>query len=151
MLVNISSGASRDRWPDERYIAVLKHIRQKCPGLDVILISAVGDSGRAKRIAKAGDVHHRGTESIRDALSLVATADYVLTPDTSIAHAASARGKPAVILFTKNKHPLWGRYKSPGYDVISPDKTMSAIEANAAMDAVDKLLADCAEAGGESE
>jgi ADP-heptose:LPS heptosyltransferase len=147
LLVNISSGQSRDRWPDERYVSVLQHIRKRCPDLDVILISAVRDTGRAGRIAKSADVRHVPTKKLRDALSLVATASYVLTPDTGIAHAASACGKPSVILYTKNKHPLWGRYESPGYDVISPDNTVAAIQVEPVLEAVDELLADCADVG----
>ena len=151
LLVNISSGLSRDRWPDERYISVLQHVRKKCPDLSVILISAARDSSRASGIAKSGDVHYLRTKKLRDALSLVATADYVLTPDTGIAHAASACGKAAVILYTVDKHLLWGLYESPGYDVVSPDKTMSAIHVEQVIAAVDELLADCADVRGESK
>jgi ADP-heptose:LPS heptosyltransferase len=151
LLVNISSGLSRDRWPDERYASVLQHIRKKCPDLGVIVISAARDTDRASRIAKSADVLYLRTKKLRDALSLVATSDYVLTPDTSIAHAASACGKAAVILYTIDKHLLWGRYKSPGYDVVSPDKTISAIQAEQVINAVDELLADCASVTAESK
>lgn len=151
LLVNISSGLSRDRWPDERYVSVLQHIRRKCPDLGVIIIGAARDSDRASRIAKSADVHYLRTKKLREALSLVATADFVLTPDTSIGHAASASGKPAVILYTEGKNVLWGRYKSPGYDVVSSDKTLAAVPVEAVIEAVDKLLANCAPSNAESE
>jgi ADP-heptose:LPS heptosyltransferase len=151
LLVNISSGLSRRRWPDDRYVSVLRHIRKMCPDLDVVVISAARDSRRASGIAKASDVRHVATKKLRDALSLVATANYVLTPDTGIAHAASACGKPAVILYTRGKNVLWGRYKSPGYDVVSADKTLQPIQPDEVNAALDQLLSDCADVRTESK
>jgi ADP-heptose:LPS heptosyltransferase len=80
------------------------------------------------------------TPKLRSALALVATADLVVTPDTSIAHAASACRKPAVILFEKGKEVLWGRYRVPGRNVVSDDKSLATLPLEPVIDAVDELL-----------
>ena len=64
------------------------------------------------------------TPSIRDAFALVATADFVFTPDTSIAHAASAFRKPSVVLFVRGKAERWGLYGTPGANVEHTEGTL---------------------------
>jgi ADP-heptose:LPS heptosyltransferase len=151
LLVNISAGPSRDRWPDEHFISVLRHVRKKFPDLAVVVISAPADASRADRIAKSSDSRLVRTPKIRDALALVATSDFVFTPDTSISHAASACSKPAVILFEKGKEVLWSRYKTPGHDVISPLKSVAAIPVEDAVAALDDMLTNCAPRAAESK
>ncbi|HUQ20757.1 MAG TPA: glycosyltransferase family 9 protein [Gemmatimonadaceae bacterium] len=151
LLVNISAGPSRDRWPDEHFMRVLRHVRQQFPDVDVAVISAPDETNRAYRIATSSDSRFVRTAKVRDALALVATSDFVLTPDTSIAHAASACSKPAVILFQKGKEVLWGRYRIPGHDVVSPEKSLSVLPVEPVLAAVDDLLANCAPSSRESK
>jgi ADP-heptose:LPS heptosyltransferase len=140
LLLNVSAGLSSRRWPDEQYIALIRHVRTSAPEVAVIVIGAPNDSARAIRIAEIGQARYVATPNLRSALGLVATADFVVTPDTSIAHAASACRKPAVILFEKGKEVLWGRYRVPGRDVVSDDKSLATLPLEPVIDAVDELL-----------
>jgi ADP-heptose:LPS heptosyltransferase len=140
LLVNVSAGRSTRRWPDHRYVALVRHLRESAPGVTVVVIGAPLDAARAMRIAENGGVRHVATPKLREALALVATADFVVTPDTSIAHAASACRKPAVILFEKGKETLWGRYGVPGRDVVSDDKSLATLPVEPVIDAVEELL-----------
>ncbi|MEW6268940.1 MAG: glycosyltransferase family 9 protein, partial [Thermodesulfobacteriota bacterium] len=82
------------------------------------------------------------TPTIRDALALLAAADLVFTPDTSIGHGASAFRKPAVVMFLDGKPPLWGLYGAPGVNLASPDQSLASLELEPVLAALDELLAE---------
>lgn len=112
VLINISAGTAERHWPDDRYVAVMRHIRVRESGAVLRVISSPGEAGRAETIARDGGGVAVKTPGIRDAVALVATADFVFTPDTSIGHAASAFEKPAVAMYragTKTRWALQGR------------------------------------------
>jgi ADP-heptose:LPS heptosyltransferase len=140
MLVNMSAGRPMRRWPDERFVELLKHIRSAAPELNVLLISAPAESDRAIRIAADGGARYAPTTNVRDALALVATTDMLVTPDTSIGHAASAFAKPAVILYESGNENLWGGYRIAGRNVVSKDKTLATLPLEPVIEAVDDLL-----------
>jgi ADP-heptose:LPS heptosyltransferase len=140
LLVNISAGLSNRRWPRERFIDLLNHLRATAPMLNVILICAHEDIASGRKISEASNVPLIATPRLRDALALVATTDAVLTPDTSIGHAASACRKPAVILFLQGTEAKWGRYGIPGFNVSSSDETLTSLTLERVRDAVDMLI-----------
>ncbi|HEY9228216.1 MAG TPA: glycosyltransferase family 9 protein, partial [Gemmatimonadaceae bacterium] len=107
VLVNISAGAADRLWPDERYVAVMRHVLGRTGDAVIRIISSPDEADRAERIARKGGGIAVHTPSIRDAVALVATADFVFTPDTSIAHAASALQKPAVAIYGKGSMARW--------------------------------------------
>jgi len=140
LLINVSSGKAARRWPDERFVAVLRRIRLRAPSIRPLLVGAPDEIERAARIARDGDATLVRTASIREALALVASADRVFTPDTSIAHAASAFGKPAVVMYLCRKAAVWGLYGAPGQNLESPDQTLASLPLEPVLRAVDALL-----------
>jgi len=77
---------------------------------------------------------------IRDALALVATADFVLTPDTSIGHAAEAFRRPAVVMFSHGYVERWGLYKTPGHSIASPRRELESLPAEPVLAALADLM-----------
>jgi ADP-heptose:LPS heptosyltransferase len=140
LLVNVSSGKAARHWPDERFVAALHLVRERAPDVRVALIGAPHEAARAAAIARAGEAAHVATPSIRHALALVATSHLVFTPDTSIAHAASAFGKPGVALFLDGKPPLWRLYGVPGASLASPDQTLASLPLGPVLEALSALL-----------
>lgn len=140
LLINVSSGKAARRWPDERFVAVLRRVRLRAPTIQPMLLGAPDEVERATRIAREGGATLVRTASIRDALALVASADRIFTPDTSIAHAASAFGKPAVVMYLDRKAALWGLYGAPGHSLESPDHTLASLQLEPVLRAVDALL-----------
>jgi ADP-heptose:LPS heptosyltransferase len=106
-----------------------------------VVIGAPDEAPRARAIAAAGDATFVETPSVRSAFALLAQADHVFTPDTSIAHAASAFGKPAVVMYLADKAALWGLYGAPGENLESPDQSLASLPLEPVLDAVDALLA----------
>jgi ADP-heptose:LPS heptosyltransferase len=148
VLINISAGSTERLWPEEHYAAVMRRVAERAPGAVMRVIAAPSEADRGERIARAGGGTFVRTPSIRDAFALVATADLVVTPDTSITHAASAFRTPAVVLFVRGKAERWGLYDTPGVNVEHTEGTLSTLNADRVLRAVDEVLDDTIERGG---
>jgi ADP-heptose:LPS heptosyltransferase len=140
LLVNVSAGRPWRRWPEERYLQLLRHVQRDFPGLNIRMICTPVDAERAARIAAGSGVPLAPTPGVRDALALVATTDLVVTPDTSISHAASACRKPAVVLNERGNHLIFGPFRTPGRNVESPNNTLATLPIEPVLAAVDELI-----------
>ena len=105
LLVNLSASEKKRRWPDEKFVEVLRRIRGIASRLPIIAIGLPSEWDRVKQSAEMVGALPVPTPRLRDALAIVGTADMVFTPDTSISHAASAFRKPAVVLLKREHHP----------------------------------------------
>lgn len=139
VLVNISAGSSERRWPDASYASVMRHISSRAPDAAIRVISSPSETDRAEAIANAGAGVAVRTPRIRDAIALVASADFVFTPDTSIAHAASAFQKPAVAIYGKGSRDRWGLYGGPGESVEHSHWDLKDLELDRVLPAVDAV------------
>ena len=141
VLINISAGTGERLWPDERYVAVMQHIRSRSPEATIRVISSPSEVDRAERVAHGGSGEVVRTPAIRDAIALVATADFVFTPDTSIAHAVSALQRPAVAIYGKGSCARWGLYGAPGVSVehTNPDRSLTELGVERVIAAVDEV------------
>lgn len=140
-LVNISAGTSERDWAGARYAAVMKHLREERTDAVLRVISSPGDADRAQRIARDGGGEYAWTPSIRDAFALIATADFVFTPDTSIAHAASAFRIPTVAIYVRGKSERWGLYGTVGENVEHAEPNFETLGVDAVTAAIDRVLA----------
>jgi ADP-heptose:LPS heptosyltransferase len=144
LLVNISAGLAFRRWPAERYVAVIRRALERDAGLRVIVIASPADATLGAQVA--GDsgsprVEFRATAGIRDAVALVATSDLVFTPDTSIAHAASAFGPLTVVMHRLSEPARWGLYPGVGEDIEHAEPTLLTLEVPPVLAAIDRVLA----------
>jgi ADP-heptose:LPS heptosyltransferase len=139
-VINISAGTSERKWSDDGYAAVMKHLRQREPGIALRVIASPADAALAARIAREGGGEYAPTPAIRDAFALVATADFLFTPDTSIAHAASALQIPAVALYVRGKAERWGLYGIPGENVEHSDTTLATLGIEQVLSAIDRVF-----------
>lgn len=98
LLVNLSASEQKRRWPDDRFVTVLRAVRAAHPATPIIVMGLPAEWERVRTVAEAVNAEAVATPQLRDALALVATCDHVFTPDTSISHVASAFNKPAVVL-----------------------------------------------------
>jgi ADP-heptose:LPS heptosyltransferase len=140
-LINISAGTSERRWPDDNYVAVMRHLSAREPATKFIIIASPSERARGEYVARQGDGVFASTPSIRDALALVATADFVLTPDTSIAHAVSAFHKPSVALYVRGKAERWGLYGNVGRNIEHSEPTLETLPFDRVTEAIDAVLA----------
>lgn len=140
-LVNVSVRQAQHVWPADRYVGVLRHLRTRDAGARLIVIGSVEEQRRAMRIAAEGGATFVATPGIRDALGLVATADFVFTPDTSIVHAASAFERLAVALFRPGYAAVWGLYRTVGRNLESDGPTLASLPLDRVLSAIDEVIA----------
>lgn len=148
VLVNISAGSSERQWPDDRYAAVIRHILEHHAGAVVRLIASPSDARRADAVALAGGGSFVATPSLRDAIALVATADFVFTPDTSIVHAASALKRPSVAIYARGKKSDWSLYGTRGRSIEHTEPDLSGLPLEPVLAAVDDVLSEAAVSRG---
>lgn len=105
LLVNISSLNECRRWDDNAYATVLRAIRRQRPDLRIAIIGGPGDEARATVLARdVGAIAM--VPPLRVAFGAVAAASVLLTPDTSMGHAAAALGTPVVVMLPTGHEPL---------------------------------------------
>lgn len=154
LLVNVSSGTGDRRWPDDRFAAAIRAAAAAAGGgIGVVVIGSPADRARGEWIARqAGEgARHVETPGVRHAFALVASSTLVLTPDTSIVHAASAFRKPAVAMYTNSgKQHRWGPYGVPARIVASAGPTLESLTVEAVSDALRDLLGRGARAAAGS-
>lgn len=139
VLINISAGTPARRWAESNYVAIMRHVQERDPATVVRVIGAPAEADRARHIAAEGGGSYVQTPGIRDAFALVATADFVFTPDTSIAHAASAFRKPCVAMYLRGTSERWGLYGTVGESVEHPESTLDTLAADRMLRAVDAV------------
>jgi ADP-heptose:LPS heptosyltransferase len=148
ILINVSAGTSERNWPDANFAALVRRARERESGAVVLVIGAPAEVDRAQRVAADGGGTYAQTPSIRDAFALVASADLLVTPDTSITHAASAFKVPSVVLFVRGKSERWGLYDTPGANVEHEAESLSSLPLPRVLHAFDDLLDDAIERRG---
>jgi heptosyltransferase II len=105
LLVNISSLNECRRWHDASYVLVLRGIRKQRPDVHIGVIGGPGDEARVTALARdVGAIAM--VPPLRIAFATVAKASLLLTPDTSLGHAAAALGTPAVVMLPTGHEPL---------------------------------------------
>ena len=139
LLVNVSAGKDRCRWPAERYIAVLQEALARRPGLCVLIIGMARDTRALGEIAAATGCA-TACPGLRETLALVESADLLLTPDTALVHAASAFRTPVVAMYFRGAATHWGPYRTISRRLVSDDRTLSSLPPAPVVAALHELL-----------
>jgi ADP-heptose:LPS heptosyltransferase len=140
VLVNISVGKAFRQWPDDNFVAVARHLKERCPEAHVMILHAPGELDRARTIAGAAGVGVAETPGVRNALAMVAAADFVFTPDTSVVHAASVFHVPTVAMMTADHLIRWGLYDTHGEMVASVADTLDIVPLGQVLAAIGRVL-----------
>ena len=137
ILVNISAGEPRRRWPDDFYGEVVRYLSSRENPPHVLVMATPDERISAERIARPGG--RAVVPHLRDAFALVASADVVFTPDTSISHATSAFDKPAVVMMIQGMH-IFEPYQTRGRSVYSDGPTLASLPVPRVIEALDDVL-----------
>jgi len=139
VLVNLSVGHPERWWPPERYVPVLARVRQRLPRATIMLVGMPAELAVGVRIAR--DAGGKAVQlSLLQVIGAVGTADLVISPDTSVTHAASAFATPTLTLQRKGTGQ-WSPYKTPGRVAFSDDpRRISDMPPERVVEAVDALI-----------
>ncbi len=130
LLVNLSASEKKRRWQDEKFIEVLRELKNRYPRMPITVIALPVESGSARTVAAAINAEYAPTPNLREALALVGSSSLVFTPDTSISHAASAFNKPAVVLLRADCMP-YAPWETEGELVLWPGPTIHPLPTSA--------------------
>jgi heptosyltransferase IV len=141
LLVNLSASEPKRRWPDGKFIATLRSARDRAPNMPIVVIGLSGEWESVQKVASAVRALAVETPALRDAFALVGTADMVFTPDTSIAHAASAFRKPSLVLLKRSQKPF-APWNTPGEIIAWNEAEIHQMPHERVAKALNKLLVD---------
>jgi ADP-heptose:LPS heptosyltransferase len=111
--VNMSAGLRRREWPLDKYAELLRvAIPRHCERLDGwAVFSDPADPARAEYLVAAVESDQLTVvppqADFRAIMDFVGRCELVLTPDTSIAHAASAMGTPSLVMMIGENVTTW--------------------------------------------
>jgi ADP-heptose:LPS heptosyltransferase len=140
LLVNVSVSVASRRWPEERYVAAVRHVRSREPDVTVLITGTPSDAAAVRRVAGACEAAAL-TPGLRDAIALVSTADLVLTPNTGLSHVASAFRTPIVEMLPRS-HGAFMAYRTPGRSLLGTDETLASVSLERVQLALDEALED---------
>lgn len=138
LLVNLSASEHKRRWADDNFVTVLQRARAVHPAMPIVVMGLPAEWDSVQAVAASVNGEAASTPQLREALALVATSDRVLTPDTSISHAASAFNKPTVVLLRRDCHP-YAPWDVTGELIFWDGDTIHGLETSAVLPAVLRL------------
>ena len=119
VLVNLSVGHPERWWPPERYVPVLAHLRRRRPDAAIMVVGMPTEMDLARDVA--GTAGGRAEQlTLHEVIAAVASADLLISPDTSVTHAASAFRTPTLTLQRKDTGK-WSPFQTPGRVAFSDD------------------------------
>lgn len=147
VVVNLSVGHPERWWPPERYIPVLARLRERAPNATIMIVGMPSERALAESLAR--DVGGRALMlSLIEVIAVVGTADILISPDTSVTHAASAFATPAITLQRRGSEK-WMPYRTVGRTVFSDDaRQLRDLPAEPVVRALDELLSEIGPARG---
>lgn len=119
VLVNLSVGHPERWWPPERYKPVLRRLRELRPDATIMVVGMPAEMELARDVAAAAGGQARDLTLV-EVIAAVATADLVISPDTSVTHAASAFQTPTLTL-QRQGTGRWSPYQTAGRVAFSDD------------------------------
>jgi len=113
IMVNLSGSFPEKKIEDKNFINLSKTLTSLKPNIRLVLLSTPGNFSYYYSLAN--DIQNDRiilaykTETILEVAALIKYADFVITPDTSIVHIASAYNKPILSIHENNKksYNLW--------------------------------------------
>jgi len=138
-LLNISAGARLRRWPNERWIGLITHLRQRRPYSTIVVVGSASELASVMEVAHASGVAAVRTDRLRSALAMVGTSTHVITADTSITHAASAFCVPTLVLIQRGLSQ-WLPWHTPHVAAYWNGATIESLSVPVASEALDELL-----------
>ena len=141
VLVNVSAGPVTRRWQTGKYVEVIAHIRRRIPDAQIFVTGAPNEQDRIAAVVEGSGATRAPTGSLMEVFALVATADFVFTPDTSVAHAASALRRPVVAMYRQREPRRWGVDRDVGECVEHTGDMLEDLPVAPVLAAIDRVIA----------
>jgi ADP-heptose:LPS heptosyltransferase len=141
--VNVSPARGIKYWGKDNFRALINRVGDAFPALPVLVLHEPSDRLEAEAIAQACGraILSAETKSFDWFAALLEHAAFLITPDTSAVHLASAFQIPAVVLhFQPDKEiSIWKPYCSDSENLISSEPGLRGIAVSEAFQAFERL------------
>lgn len=151
LAVHISARKPSQRWPDQRYAMLIRHV-VTTTSWDVCLLWSPGakddslhpgDDERAANILESlaaevavGRVRGTPTHNLGDLIAAIAEASFVFCSDGGAMHIAAGLGKPIVCLFGQSNATRWRPWGVPHVVLQTESQNAADIQAQSALSAL---------------
>ena len=143
MLVNVSGTGPVKAWGGRAAHRLRRTPRRLThPHLRFVITGHQRDEATLQSIARDAAVARLPvTSRFEDFAALIQQAEYVVTPDTSVVHLATAWQRPCLGLYIQRPHDdHWTPYHSPGVKVLSPTTSVADITVDQVLQGFNKLV-----------
>lgn len=141
VLVNPLSASADRQWPLERFGPVIAHVRSRLPHAAIVVPTMPGGDAAMERIGGSAGAAVMPL-TLSQVTAVTATADLVISPDTSITVIASAFHVPVLALMRKNTEQ-WVPYRNDGRVAFSDDpRSLGGLPVERVIAAADAIIAD---------
>ena len=149
IVVNISASSPSKLWSDDHTRELLDWLRSD--GATVAAAAAPPDHQRLEAIiGPGGHAALPVTSSLAEFAALLAPADIIITPDTSIVHIAAALARPVVMLSASSAARSWGPWGVPCRIVGGDDDSIASVSVSDVAAAYSSLRSETDRARGAS-
>ncbi len=132
------------KWGIEKNIALAQFIEHEFPAYSIIFVSMPGTRSvieQAFSDTRLLRTHYFPTDDIQYLFSIIRYSLLVITPDTGIAHLASAESKPTLGFYPEKSE--WLPYKIPAYIILPKyGELISSIPVEAAENGIRSLISE---------
>lgn len=146
-MINLSGSHESRNWGEQNYSNFIKLVKSERNDYTFILLYTADLIHQALQIEQdTGAIAHPLIPSFEEYVSVLSSADFILTPDTSAVHIVSAFDIPQVCLFARDIHNItadeipWYPYKSQYFAFGEEDGNMKCIAPKAVFDAIKHIL-----------
>ncbi len=132
------------KWGVDKNIALAQFIESEFPAYSIFFVSMPGnrsDIEKAVSDARLFRTHYFSTDDVQDLFSIIRYSSLVITPDTGIAHLASAESKPILGFYPEKSE--WLPYRIPAYIILPKyGELISTIPVEAAKNGLRILISE---------
>jgi ADP-heptose:LPS heptosyltransferase len=150
VLVNLSAGLPKRVWPDDSYRELLRRLADRYNDRVRRWLITASPAEHQRAVSLAAAINHAKItvlpveQDFRVIAALAGRVDLVVTPDTSILHAASAQGVPLLVFTVAENVISWAPWKVPSAVVSAakgqPVSTIPVDDVEAAFDRMAEAL-----------
>jgi len=148
LMINLSAGSPARTLPMPKNFKLIELLLKQYPDWAIVLSYAPSEYWKAKKIiAKYGDkvTPIPSGLSIRQVGGMMKFLDYMITPDTSMVHLASAFNLPSLVMYSANDGNFrsWGPYNPNIIAIRSSDYyRIDQIDVQSLFDAFNKMVSE---------
>jgi len=134
--VHPGSGGEAKKWPAERFVEIIRRLREA--GRGVVVVTGEADAAESARLARdLPDVPRLESLPLPDLAAVLAECAAFLGNDSGITHLAAAVGLPVTALFGPSDAEAWApRGRGPVTVLRAPEGELERLEVAAVWDAL---------------